>query len=262
MSDEPDPGVRSGDEVMTIATERELDILTSQYDCASHTAALSDIITTVLRNRSTLRYERPEDRTVKSLTWVSGAFLEPTGLRLRGIRIVDRWSDERRQAELHSWRTLGEQAVYELPMTLTVIVVGQRRDGRHHSPWSRGYLHPKSRFLRIASRVGNKSAFSGFIPCWREECDNISRDKWIDQMEEDGAMSQVLMDVDLPVPDPAFLSKIRHLAEKKMQQIAAKDVPPPNISACDWPTPCMFRKCCWSFTEPSERNGFFRVLHN
>jgi hypothetical protein len=140
-----------------------------------------------------------------------------------------------------------------------VVLIGQRREGRHHSPWSKGFLHPRSRNLRIAKRSGEK--FDGnWIQCWREEQENISRDKWLDAMRADRIMNDVLFDVEVPVPDPAFQSKIGQLASRKMEAITGTtEVPPPNISVCDWPQRCGFAQCCWEFTEPSEKTGFIQI---
>jgi hypothetical protein len=256
MSEEADPGQAAGDHVMTLAAERGLDIEGSGlYDTAVHMAALGDLITTILRTEKPA-YARPEDRTVKSVTWRSGAFVEPSGVRLRRVVIVDRWNKDREMNETHSWRTLGEQSAYGLPMTLTIVLVGQRRENRHHSPWSKGWLHPRSRNLRLRKRSGE--GFGGdWVQCWREEQENISRDKWIDQMHADGVMPDVLFDVDIPAPCPELASKIGKLAEKKLTELAGYTEPPePRISGCFWPTPCAFRESCWTFTEPSLKTGF------
>jgi len=254
--DGPDPGQYAGDSVMTLASERGLDITGNKFECAMHHAALADIIVSAIRSGGP--WARPEDRKVKSFTWVSGCFIEANGVRLRRVICVDRWSEERKLSEMHAWRTLGEQSTYGLPMTMTVVLIGQRREGRHSSPWSKGFLHPRSRNLRIAKRSGEK--FDGnWIQCWREEQENISRDKWLDAMRADRILNYVLFDVEVPSIDPAFQSKIGQLASRKMEAMAGKEVPPPNISVCDWPSPCQFRNCCWEFSEPSEKTGFIQI---
>jgi len=256
QADTDDPGQYAGDSLMTLAAERGLDYDGNRYECAMHNAALADIVVTAIRSGGP--WARPEDRKVKSFNWVSGCFVEPSGTRLRRVLCVDRWTDERKLSETHSWRTLGEQAAYGLPMTLTVVLIGQRRDGKHHSPWSKGWLHPRSRNLRIAKRSGEK--FDGnWVQCWREEQENISRDKWLDAMRADQIMHDVLFDVEVPVPDPALLSKIGRLAERKMEAMQSPELPPPNISVCDWPVACGFTRCCWACSEPSEKAGYVQI---
>jgi len=257
MSEEDDPGQAAGDHVMTLAAERGLDIEGSGvYPIALHTASLADIVTTLLRSND-LR-ARPADKTTGTSTWVSSAYLGVSGLRLHRVLLVSRWSSERSKAEKYAWETLGEQSVYELPMTIHIVVLGQRRDGKHHGPFSKGYLHPHGRMLRIRKRSGE--SFSGrWLQAWREEQDTISRDKWIEQMDADGVMQDSLFTIECEPPPAKLSSEIRHLAERKLRQIQeTMKVPDMNPSSCWWPVPCQFSECCWKFQEPSLRNGFVR----
>jgi len=259
MSEEDDPGQTAGDYVMTLAAERGLDIEGSGvYPIALHNAALADLVTILLRALEP-PWARPEDRTVQGVSWASSAFLDPSGVRLHRVLIVDRWSDERSKAEQYSWKSLGEQSVYELPMTIHVVVIGQRRNGKHIGPFSQGYLHPRSRTLRIRKRTGE--GFSkDWTRVWREEQDTISRAKWIDQINEDGVMQDAIFTLDCDPPPIKLASEIRALAESRMRQIQeTKKAPGMNISQCWWPTACAFRHCCWvSHQEPSERTGFVK----
>jgi len=257
LTDEDDPGQLAGDMVMTEAAERTLDIEGSQYSCAMNLAALADIIVTAIR-ASGGPWARPADLVGKTMTWESGAFLEPSGLRLRRVVLVSRWNSERFLAETNSWKCLGEVSIYQMPMTMTVVLIGQRRDGRHHSPWSKGWLHPQSRTLRIRKRSGE---FDGkWIECWRETSD-FNKEFWIEQLRQDYVLNDVLFEKQIKVPEQGVMAKIRHLAEKKLQRLAKMtETPEPTLSACFWPTPCKFAKgACWQFREPSERTGFVRI---
>lgn len=258
MSEESDPGQTAGDHVMTLAAERGIDIEGSGvYPIALHTASLADLVTTMLRQDAI--WGRPADKATGTANWVSSAFLNQSGLRLHRVLMVDRWSEERSKAERHAWKTLGEQSVYELPMTIHVIVLGQRRDQKHHGAFSKGYLHPHGRMLRIRKRSGE--SFSGkWTIAWREDHDTISREKWIAQMEADGALQDSLFTIACEPPAPKLASEIRLLAENKLQKIKdTTGIPDLNPGVCWWPVPCPFSGCCWQFQKPSERNGFVPV---
>jgi len=256
LTEESDPGQLAGDTVMTLASERTLDVEGSQYQCALHHAALADIIVTALRGNGE-RWARPTDLVTKGLTWVSSAFLAPSGVRLRRVLLADRWSNERFQSEVHSWKGLGEVAAYGMPLTMTVVLIGQRRDGRHHTPFSKGWAHPRSRTLRIRKRAGEFK--ENWHEVWRETSD-FNRDHWLDQMRQDYVLNDVLFEKEISVPDQAVLSKVAHLAEKKLRALQqTQETPDPNPSVCFWPVPCQFRKCCWEFTVPSERAGFIPI---
>ena len=244
---------------MTLSAERGLD--TKQFEVygqAFHLASLADLVVTVIRAQGP-PWGRPEDQTVNGLPWGSSAYLDPSGVRLRRVVIVDRWSEDRKQSESHSWYSLGEISAYQMPMTQTVIVVGQSREGKHHSPWSKGWMQERFKTLRLRKQSG-ESFGKGWNQVWREERDELSRDHWIEAMQEDGVFSDVMFEVEVPLPCPEIVAKIRKLIEKRLRRLAEMtEVPEPNISVCDWPVPCQFRDCCWQFTEPSERNGFIPV---
>lgn len=258
MSEEDDPGQAAGDHVMTLAAGRGLDIEGSGvYPIALHVAALADLVATLLRS-SDLR-ARPADKTVNSATWVSSAYLASSGLRLHRILLVDRWSDERSKAERLGWKVLGEMSVYEIPLTMHVVVLGQRRDGKYHGGFSKGWLHPQGRMLRIRKRSGE--SFTGrWLQAWREEQDTISRSKWIDQMQADGVLQDSIFEIECDPPTPKLASEIRLLAERKLRQIKeTTKTPDMNPSSCFWPVPCQFAESCWKFQAPSERNGFVLI---
>lgn len=254
-----DPGQVAGDTVFTLASERGLDVPQSdQLGNAQHVAALSDILVHFLRKDAA--WERPEDVTVgKDTLWESSAWLDPSGTKLRRVILVDWWGENRKVAESHSWRTFGECVAYDLPMEENVIVVGQNRDGRRHSPWSKAWVHPVGGSLRMRKRDGEP--FSGkWRPVWREEVD-YNRDTWIETMVDDGVLTDVVYQVEVPAPTGLVRAKMLDLIQRKMAEIRGiTETPPPCPSICDDPiSPCQFRGACWNFVLPSESNGFIRI---
>lgn len=253
-----DPGQIAGDSLMTIATDRGLDTpQQDQYGHAMHLAGLADILTWFLRPTAT-PWQRPEDVKVGKAIWESSAFLDPSGLRLRRIVLVDRWNDERARAESHSWRTVGECVAYDLPIVQTVIVIGQNREGRRHGPFTKGWTHPVNSALRMRKRSGE--GFGGkWRPIFREEAE-FSREKWLDAMRDDGILGDVVFEIEVPVPEAPAKAKISYLMEKKLAEIKGLNVlPDPCPSQCDGLTPCQFNTCCWNFRLPSEEIGFIRL---
>jgi hypothetical protein len=252
--EDQDHGQLAGDTIMQLAADRGLDVEGSPFESAMHHAALADLIVTVLRDTGP-SWGHPVDVDIHGAKWQSGAYVEPSGVRLRRVLLLNRWSFDRKNEETHSWRSLGEVCAYRLPMTMTVVLLGQSRDGKHHGPWSKGFLHPIARTLRIRKRSGQ--SFNGYKTAWREEMGNISRDKWLDTMKADGVMPDILFDVNVEVPFKETVSKIRQLAATKLRRIQKMEaLPELNPSACWGITPCMFLQACWSFQEPSERLGF------
>lgn len=248
-SEADDPGQYAGDTLMGLAVSRGLD--TSQSDLlghAEHLAAIADMVTWLLRTGD--QWECPADKD----GWVSSAYLNASGSRLRRVVLVDRWSEERAVAEEHSWRTLGETAVYRMPMDLIIVALGQNRDGRRHGPISKGYLHPQNHNLRFLKRDGEP-----FGPSWervfREES-NIGREEWLEEMTEDGVLAECVLTHEVPVPE--YAAEIREIIKRKLERIEqTKELPEPQFSQCDDPiSPCQFSSCCPHFRQPTERGGF------
>lgn len=256
-----DPGQFAGDESMSIFTLRQVETKQNDlYGLGVHTAAMADLITTVLRSGGP--WARPENVRLGEQAWESGAWLDPSGVRLHRVVIADRLTPERLEAEKHSWRQLGEVCVYGLPMTVKFVTIGQQREGRHASPWSKGWLHPVgNRTLRFKKRDGTGLSGKGWKPIFREDVDQFSRDFWLDAMRTDGVMTDLMFDVEIPVPPKEAVVKIRKLAERKLERIySTKETPEPQPSQCWGLTTCQFVNVCWQFRkEPTERDGFIRL---
>jgi hypothetical protein len=90
-------------------------------------------------------------------------------------------------------------------MQQIVLVLGVHRDGRRHSPWAKGLLHPANRKLRFRKRQG--SSTEGFKDtwerAWREDHAEIDRMAWLQAMLEDCVLRDVCFNVDIPVPEGA-----------------------------------------------------------
>jgi len=255
QSSSEDAGVAAGDELMTIAVQRGLD--TDQSDLlghATHLASISDMVTWLLRPEKA--WQRPADIQLGDITWKSSAFMHGNN-GLRRVILVDHWSAERELAESLSWRTMGESAVHDMPMTEYVVVIGPQRDGRRHGPLSKGYVHPVNGDLRLRKRDGES-----FGPTWgrafRENA-GFSREEWLEVLIEDGCLTDCILTVEVPVPEHA--PEIRELAQKKLQRIQnTVELPEPQLSQCFSPIhPCQFKSCCPYWRLPSEKSGFLRL---
>lgn len=290
-----DVGQLAGEIVMEFAAERGFDVgdNINRYDCALHHAALADILTTYLRNRYRKPLEWVEDRAIGNLSACPKALRNGRESLVRPI-LVDHLSDERIAAESHSWHTLLPLALYEMPMCLEFIVLGQSRSGRRHSAWSTGFCHPRNHALRFQKQTDKRGLGSGFADSWRkvwrEEVAQIEREDWIKAMVADGMVGQLTKRVTVnPLPQKRRadvlalvsrkLSNLSHSLPHPLQSLpvesripsratlpmsntsAPKGLPDPSYSACDWPRPCPFQRCCYSEPErtPEEAGGFVQL---
>ena len=134
-------------------------------------------------------------------------------------------------------------------------------EGKYHGPWSKGLQHPKNKQIRFKRKAFIGEGFkSTWIPCWREDHDEIPTRTWLSRMIEDEVLEDVCQKIDLPVPDEQNRERIVELAKRKLTRIYnTKELPEQNLSCCDWPTVCWHRSHCHSQQEPNGRFGFVRI---
>jgi hypothetical protein len=247
IEDCKDPGESAGEIVMTLAADRGLDISLSHnlYRCGINHACIADLIVTRLRQDGGRWIVPCSDER-----WTTSALVSPEGTHLRRFLAVTYWSEDREFFEKHSWYSLGEIAHYELPMQLVIAVLGPVNGGRRHGHWSKAIMHPQRSELRF--RLRRRAKVEGFketwLPIWREEHDEISREKWLASMAMDEVLQQSLFVLDIPVPERPRLIQMRDMAARQLERLQKiRRLPEKQLSTCHNPLhPCPFRACCWS----------------
>ncbi len=255
-------GEIAGTAVLQLAQDRGMETNTLRvYDSATHHACLADLIVSAVRKPSDPPWLIPPPVQ----NWTPECLMAPDGNSLRRLVLVSNWSDARHYSECRAWRTLGEVAHYELPMSLIVCVIGQERDGLRSGPWTQGFLHPSGNH-QLRFRKKSRSTSEVFNDKWekihREDHAEISRETWLEAMLKDDVLHEVCFRVDIPVPPIPHLQRIRDMASRKLERLyTLKEKPEPNLSSCDWPVPCQFRRLCHVLPErePSENLGFLSV---
>jgi len=247
MQDErEDAAEYAGEQVIGMAAERGADTkVHNVYDSMMSHACLADILTAHLRKDGEAPWRLPGTTMIGNHVWEPEAFLR--GNRLTRIIMVDHWSDDRHLSEYRSWKTLGEVVAYQMPMIEIVMVLGASRGGKRHSPWTKGLLHPKNRKLRFRKKEAKSiSGFTGsWIPVWREERQEISRERWLEALEEDDVLRDICFAVDIPVPSPEMQKRVKDIAERTLDKLmSSTELAESKLSVCDSPRPCQFHFCC------------------
>jgi hypothetical protein len=257
-----DWGEVAGEEAYGLGNEPGLE--TTHYDVHAevvHLACIADAITTAIRKSSDKPWQLAgRVQLGDGPVWTSGAYIDPSGLKLRRIVLVSAWNNDRHYSECRSWFSLGEICAFGLPMQMAVVVLGQRRDGKRHSPWAKGLRHPANKKLRFRKKHDVASGFKDtWRPVWREDFDDIGTNDWLQAMLDDGVLEDVCFPVTIDIPEKAARQRIVEMAARKLERLAAmKTVPDPQLTGCDWPKPCIFRRPCHGGREPQK--GPFRIL--
>jgi hypothetical protein len=245
---------------MQLAQDRGLDVKMANetlYQAVINLACLADILVTAIRKPDDPPWLTPDPM----LAWTSSAFLDPAGTCLRRVLCVSHWNEERKLSETRSWYGLGEVCHYGLPMKMAVAIIGQMREGRRHSPWCKGLLHPSGNgLLKFKKQVrGSTEGFKdSWKITWREEHAEIDRQKWLQAMLDDDVLRENLFTVDIRVPGEPEVTRIRDMVARKMEALAAlQGLPEKQLTGCEGPiSPCPFRVCCWSDPETSPDVGW------
>src|ERR1700690_1581466 len=254
-------GALAGATVMQLAADRGLDTTLHEiYPSVVHHSALADILVTTLRKMG----DSPWGVRAPVDNWKSSASLWPDGSHLRRVILLRHWTEEREGSTRNCWGCLGECAVYGLPMKLAVLVIGQQRNGKRSSPFTKAFRHPSNRTLRFRKKERNRS--QTFSDRWtqvlREDCADITTEQWLAAMLKDDVLADVAFHLEIPVPENLLRMRILDMSRRKLDALyAMKKKPEANLSGCDWPVSCAFKRCCWGAkeTEPSEKNGYIQI---
>jgi hypothetical protein len=260
-SERKDYGALAGETVMELADVRGMDTTSHEvYQSVCHHAVLSDTLSTAIR-RKERPWSVPESLTEETYPWESGALISPCRQFLRRFVFVSSWSDERKLGEYYSWKSLGEVAHYRIPMQMIVAVLGPHRDGKRHSYFTKGLIHPKSGKLRFRkkSQTTTTDFKDSWVKVWREDRSDISTLDWLDAMHGDGVLSESLFTVEVPVPEESTIGRWKEMAAQKLERLRRMDgTPEPNVSTCFFPIRCSYLSICHGnkWDKPSEKAGF------
>ena len=258
-----DWGQAAADFAMSLCCENIID--TPQYDLlglAEHLAALAELCAWILRTDAE-PWQRPAPAPLGHHFWHSGCWLAPSGISLRALHICDRWDALAEAAAQNSWAVAAESAIYSLPVDVLAVCPGQLREGRWHSPLTRGWRHPQAATLRFLKRDGGQFS-SAWERVWREH-DSATRDEWLETMTEDGVLTDAVRV--FHVEHPARAAEWRALVESKLDRILAEaessvpsEPPEPQPSQCfSRLRPCQFRACCPVGELPGAELGFTQI---
>jgi hypothetical protein len=263
MTDREDFGEYAGEQCYGMGIEPGLQTVHfNVHDQVVHLACLADIVTTAIRKPQEKSWLVPKPVTLENgLLWESSALLDPSGKYLRRIVLVSSWNNDRHYSECRSWFSLGEVAAYNMPMQIAVIVLGPERDGKRHSAWAKGLLHPNNKQLRFRKKYAVHEPFKEtWEPIWREDHDEISTALWLQNMLKDGVLPDLCFSIKIDVLEKKARQRVLGIAAQRFSTIDnMKTLPDEQYTACSWPVPCTFLRPCHHGEAPSANWNFVKT---
>ena len=201
---------------------------------------------------------------LKPMEWEPSSWMDDSGQLHRWI-VTDDWNYDDLCRELHSWHTIADVVIYQVPMMLHVLLIGQQRNERRHSSWARGFRHPSIPTLRMRFRKQDGTALDGWKPVFLSD-NKADPDDWLNQMAQEGECERLLKHVTVEVPSPDACEYTRRQILDELTTINGHSRPwyqtPMSRGACDFPFACPFQPVC--YTEKLvdiERLGFYKQNH-
>ncbi len=251
------------------------------YVVASDLAALLDTCLTAISQLTLLSLHSLPPISLEGHAYAPLSVADDSGSLHRWLT-VDVWDDDALTRELHSWVTAGDMAVCDAPMTLHVVVIGQRRNGRQQSPWCRAHEQPIIRRLRFLRKNhhhdGKGSERRPAIPpdwktVWYSDMPSPDPEAWVAAMHRDEITPRLLLHPSIAeftdavrIQTIAQLSVIADEMERTSESLQSDTSPEPAMSlpmsrsACDGMVPCPYRWACYR-PEPAEGIGEIGVYH-
>jgi hypothetical protein len=202
-----------------------------------------------------VRHARPVKLT-ESIDWQPLAWADESGQLHRWV-IIDRWDEDAKWRDIHSWRTIGDIVVCEAPMMLHIVEIGQMRNERRQSSWTRAWRHPKiANFNKMHFRSKDGTPLIDWKPIYLADDIHADHDAWVDQMAEEGETGRLIHYVTVNVPNREVC------VDTKSQLIMIGDEAriamlcrapgvwtayPMTRGACDlYSNPCSYQECCYT----------------
>jgi len=213
------------------------------------TSLLESVLHGIARTVLPVLHDPEPARLTSDIDWRFLSWADDAGTLHRWVT-VESWDVDTISRELHSWRTFGDLVMSGCPMVLHAIVLGQNRNGRFLSPWTRTYVHPAMPALRWRWTKPDDTTWK---PVQRLDQSRLDVSEWIDKAWEQGAIQPLLQDQQVDLPAESVCRDTRYqiireasdmlkLVEERRPYLAE----PMSRGACDLYSPCHFQSVCYS----------------
>lgn len=221
---------------------------TGIYDVAIHHATLLELLCTYLLSTEEGRWKRADSINLGPYYYRPQSYLLQ-GNRIRRVVLATAWTPEREAEERNSWRTLGDMAMTGKPMVINVLIIGSLKFGKRLSPWTKGYLHPKSQELRIMGRPqpdnnNRRMTFNdSWKQIWRETHQGVLAKEWLGVMQKDHAFDEVVKTITIDLPP--HITEVRAQVERMLARMAEGGTGETRRASCYRAFyPCQFAPIC------------------
>jgi len=208
---------------------------------------LDSVLHGLARTELPVLHDPPPTRLTSSMEWRFLSWADDSG-QLHRFLTVDALDDDALSREMHSWRTFGDLVMGQVPLILHVIILGQFRNSRHASPWTRAYRHPSMSSLRWQFV---KPEDTSWKPLYLADQHQVDAEEWVEMGWSQGAIQPLIQSLLVEQPDESVrrdtLSQIV-MEASRMRDLVNQDWSgqPMSRGQCDLFVPCPMQSICYS----------------
>ena len=213
------------------------------------TSLLESVLHGLSRTVLPVLHDPPPTRLTSSIDWRFLAWADDSGTLHRWVT-VESWDADTLSRELHGWRTFGDLVMSSCPLVLHVVVLGQHRNGRFLSPWTRTYVHPAMPNLRWQWRKPDDTLWK---PVQLVDQAKLDASEWVEAAWRQGALQPLLIDQQVDLPPDSVLNDTKYQLAREASDMAKLVTErtsylsePMSRGACDLYSPCHFQPVCHS----------------
>lgn len=223
-----------------------LDIVSDPYTLAQDYCAMLRTSLEAIARETLLTLKRAGTIAIGVHGWSIESFRDDSGVLHRWTS-VERWDDDARFRELHSWHVFGDCAAAGQGMVLHIIEIGRHSRGHQVSPWCRCFKHPAiAGHFRFRHTDGTPLQ-GNWKPVWYQDSGENDPKTWVDLMRQDNVLPIHHLQIRDPHPDHVmeFRRDIRDLVDR-MAGVMTKEwsAITRERTSCDIP-PCPWQPVCF-----------------
>jgi hypothetical protein len=194
-------------------------------------------------------HDPPVAKLTSSIDWRFLSWADDSGTLHRWVT-VESWDDETLSREIHSWRTFGDLVMSGCPLILHIIVIGQHKNARFQSPWTRTYVHPAIPTLKWRWTKPEDTAWK---PVQLADQHRLDTSEWIDEAWKQGAIQPLLQNQQVDLPSDLVIRDTKYQITREasdMEKLTLERrsylAEPMSRGACDLYVPCAYQTVCYS----------------
>lgn len=237
------------------AADPGFEILSDPYTLAMDYAAIFRTVLEAASREVLLVLQRAGVIAIGAHEWEVQAFRDDSGILHRWTS-VDRWDDDAKYRELHSWHVFGDCAATGQGMWLHVVEIGRQSNGHQLTPWCRCYKHPAiAKHFRFR-HVDGGALQGSWKPVFYQDSRENDPKTWVDLMERDNV--RTLHHLQIRDPHVEHVKEFRADLPRLAARISGVGTDwasiPRERTACDIP-PCPWQPVCYAPPGPVNIEG-------